>query len=123
MRMLVTGSTGFIGAALVRFLKANGQRVIRLVRATPQVPELEIQWDPVAGTIDRTRLNGLDAVIHLAGENIASGRWTPEKKATIRKSRLQVGKHDDQSPDSEKTSVGEQLPRTTPPEKHLRNKE
>ncbi|MGB4782110.1 TIGR01777 family oxidoreductase [Candidatus Methylomirabilis sp.] len=88
LHILVTGSTGFVGSALVPFLAAGGHRITRLVRVTPEHGIAEVQWDPEAGVIDTARLEGLDAVVHLAGENIATGRWTAEKKAKIRDSRV-----------------------------------
>lgn len=88
LNVLVTGSTGFVGSALVPFLLAAGHRVTRLVRATPRPGSAEVQWDPEAGVMDTARLEGLDTVVHLAGENIATGRWTAEKKAKIRDSRV-----------------------------------
>jgi uncharacterized protein len=88
LHVLVTGSTGFVGSALVPSLSAGGHRVTRLVRATPEHRIAEVQWDPEAGVMDTTRLEGLDGVVHLAGENIATGRWTAEKKTKIRDSRV-----------------------------------
>jgi len=87
MRILVTGSSGLIGSAVVRFLIAGGQNVVRLVRSRPPAGEAEVYWDPAEGRIDLARLEGLDAAIHLAGET-TSGRWTAEKKARIRDSRV-----------------------------------
>lgn len=87
MQILVSGSRGFIGSALVPFLTGQGHRVIRLIRATPAPGEAAIQWDPVAGTITPQGLEGLDAVVHLSGENIV-GRWTAQKKARIMESRV-----------------------------------
>lgn len=86
MTVLVTGSTGLLGSALVPFLTDQGHRVIRLVRKDPK-PD-EVRWHPEAGTIDTAGLEGLDAVVHLAGENIAEGRWNAAKKARIRDSRV-----------------------------------
>ncbi|MBI3615264.1 MAG: TIGR01777 family protein [Candidatus Omnitrophica bacterium] len=88
MKILVSGSSGLIGSALIPILNRRGDQVIRLVRHSPKGAEIEIQWDPVAGILDTTRLEGLDAVVHLAGDPIASGRWTPEKKIKIRDSRV-----------------------------------
>lgn len=88
MRILVSGSTGLIGSGLVSELSAAGHEVVRLVRGDPAEREREIRWDPAAGQIDRESLNGLDAAVHLAGENIAAGRWTAAQKARIRDSRV-----------------------------------
>lgn len=87
MNILVTGSTGLVGSAVVPFLTTGGHRVVRLVRGTARGPD-EVEWNPQAGTIDAAKLEGLDAVVHLAGENIATGRWNAAKKARIRDSRV-----------------------------------
>lgn len=87
MTILVTGSSGLIGSVLVPFLTTGGHRVTRLVRSQPRPGEMAVRWDPVAGTLETAGLVGLDAVVHLAGENLA-GRWTAEKKARIRDSRV-----------------------------------
>ena len=87
MRILVSGSTGLVGQPLVSFLTAAGHEVVRLVRSTPK-GDGEIYWDPAAGTIDGAALEGFDGVVHLAGENIAAGRWTAKQKARIRDSRV-----------------------------------
>ena len=87
MKILVSGSTGLVGSALVPFLSTGGHEVIRLVRGRPQPGEAAVPWDPQAGTIEAAGLEGLDAVVHLAGENVA-GRWTAAKKARIRSSRV-----------------------------------
>lgn len=88
MKILVSGSTGLVGSALVPFLVSGGHEVVRLVRGQPQLGATEVPWDPQAGTIEAAKLEGLDAVVHLAGENIA-GRWTAAKKARIRSSRVE----------------------------------
>lgn len=87
MNILVTGSTGLVGSAVVPFLTTGGHRVVRLVRGTARGPD-EVEWNPQAGTIDVAKLEGLDAVVHLAGENIATSRWNAAKKARIRDSRV-----------------------------------
>jgi uncharacterized protein (TIGR01777 family) len=84
MNVLVSGATGFIGSALIPELKAGGHRVNRLTR-TPRFGE-DIRWDPGGGVIEGD-LAGFDAVVHLGGESIAEGRWTPEKKRRILESR------------------------------------
>lgn len=88
-RVLVSGVSGPIGAALVPSLKANGATVTRLVRpgsSTVARDEVQIPWDP-ATPISAEAVSGFDAVIHLAGESIV-GRWTAAKKAEIRESRV-----------------------------------
>jgi uncharacterized protein (TIGR01777 family) len=89
MHILVTGSTGLIGSTLVPFLTTGGHQVTRLVRTAPRPGATEVYWQPETGSIATPGLEGLDAVVHLAGENIAAGRWSAEKKARIRDSRVQ----------------------------------
>lgn len=89
MKILVSGSTGLIGSALVPFLTAGGHSVTRLIRSQPRPGQATVHWDPAAGSIDSNALEGLDAVVHLAGENIAARRWTPAQKVRIRDSRVQ----------------------------------
>jgi uncharacterized protein len=86
LTVVVSGASGLIGRALTAFLGTAGHRVRRLVRGAVQGDD--IGWDPAAGRIDRTRLEGVDAVVHLAGENVSARRWTPEQKARIRESRV-----------------------------------
>jgi len=88
MHILVSGSSGLIGSALVSSLAAEGHRVSRLVRSDPKPSSGEVRWDPATGLIDASSLEGLETIIHLAGDPIAQGRWTPEKKAKIRDSRV-----------------------------------
>ncbi len=88
MNILVTGTSGLVGSALVPFLTARGQRVTRLVRRIPRQGAEEIFWDPEAGRIDAASLEGSEAVVHLAGESIAAGRWTAVKKKRILDSRV-----------------------------------
>jgi uncharacterized protein (TIGR01777 family) len=89
VNILVSGSSGLIGAALVPFLSAGGNTVVRLVRSRAEQTGPAVAWDPVAGTLDRAALEGFDAVVHLAGEDISSGTWTAAKKARIRDSRVE----------------------------------
>lgn len=87
LRILVSGSSGLIGSALIPFLTTNGHRVARLVRAGNPAADGAVAWDPAAGWIHAEGLEDFDAVIHLAGEGIASWRWNAEKRARIRDSR------------------------------------
>jgi uncharacterized protein (TIGR01777 family) len=88
MRIMLTGSNGLIGRALLPFLASDGHHVVRLVRSQTQAGDGQVLWDPAAGAIDTEKLEGLDAVVHLAGETIV-GRWTAQKKARILESRAQ----------------------------------
>jgi uncharacterized protein (TIGR01777 family) len=88
MNVLVTGSSGLIGSELVRFLTATGHSVTRVLRSPGPATGKAILWDPGSGQIDTAGLEGADAVVHLAGENIAAGRWNAEKKARIKDSRV-----------------------------------
>jgi uncharacterized protein len=86
MHIAVTGSTGLIGSALVRFLRAGGHTVTRVTRSGPNAPD-EIRWDIERGQLRAEDLRGVDAVVHLAGEGIAERRWTDEQKRRILESR------------------------------------
>lgn len=83
----ITGASGLIGSALTGALEAAGRRTLRLVRRPPRSSN-EVGWDPAADSLDRAALSGVDAVVHLAGENLASGRWTPERKRRLHDSRV-----------------------------------
>lgn len=84
MRVLMTGSGGLIGQALLSFLTTNGHTVVRLTRSP--ATGRHILWNPDAGTVNTDDLEDFGAIVHLAGETIV-GRWTPEKKARILESR------------------------------------
>ncbi len=96
-KIAVTGSTGLVGRHIIPFFWTQNAQVIRFLR--PQSDKSEIvkipggsepvaSWDPQAGEIDKAALNNLDALVHLSGENISSGRWTTEKKERLRESRM-----------------------------------
>ena len=87
MKVMLAGSSGLIGTALVRLLLDEGHEVLRLVRRAPAARD-EVQWDPVAGTMDTEALAGVEAVIHLGGASIAGQRWTEAYKQEIRDSRI-----------------------------------
>ena len=86
LRIAVTGASGFIGRSLVPFLTAGGHEVHRLVRSRARLTPGDVFWDPTRGEIDAAALDGVDAVIHLAGEQV-SERWTAQHKRAIRESR------------------------------------
>ncbi len=86
-RVAITGTSGLIGTALVGHLKSEGHTVQRLVRRKPVAPD-EVFWDPNAGTVDLAPLEGVDAVIHLAGAGVGDKRWSKKYKAQILNSRL-----------------------------------
>lgn len=85
MNVLISGATGLIGSALIPELEAGGHRITRLTRS-PKT-DYDVGWDPEAGTIDGD-LEGTEAVVHLAGESIAQGRWNDQKKKRIVDSRV-----------------------------------
>lgn len=87
MNIAISGSHGFIGSALIGSLQAAGHRVLPLVRGSSPV-EGGIAWSAEAAYVDTTKFEGMDAVVHLAGEPIP-GRWTAKKKARILESRVQ----------------------------------
>jgi uncharacterized protein (TIGR01777 family) len=87
MRVAITGASGLVGRELIAYLEQHGDFVTRVVRGKPASDE--IHWDPAKGEIDAAALEGFDGIIHLAGENIADGRWTAAKKARILDSRVQ----------------------------------
>jgi uncharacterized protein (TIGR01777 family) len=89
MKILVSGSHGLVGKALTHSLTGDGHEVVRLVRHERTFGTLEVEWHPDQGRIDAAHLEGIEAVVHLAGDNIAAGRWTGQKKQTIRESRVQ----------------------------------
>ncbi|WP_274557636.1 TIGR01777 family oxidoreductase [Streptomyces spiramyceticus] len=87
MRIAVTGSTGLIGSALVRSLRADGHEVVCLVRRPARTAE-EVTWDPKRQYVDADGLAGCEAVVHLAGAGVGDHRWTETYKKEIRDSRV-----------------------------------
>jgi len=92
MHVLVSGSSGMVGKALLEALRKNAHSATVLLRPDTRIPDDfkfgRVGWDPAKGYIDAEALHRLDAVVHLAGENIAAGRWTPARKAAILGSRV-----------------------------------
>jgi uncharacterized protein (TIGR01777 family) len=99
MRILVSGSTGFLGTALIDTLEREGHTIVRLVR--PDTGHRDaggdhaqtVRWDPVGGQFDATAAEGADALIHLAGASIADGRWNAARKNLLRTSRIDATRH------------------------------
>ena len=87
MKILIGGSHGLVGTALIKSLEAEGHEIFRLVRHAP-TSKTEVEWSPDRYSIALARIEGFDAVVNLAGESIAEGRWTDEKKRRIRESRV-----------------------------------
>ncbi|WP_431946370.1 TIGR01777 family oxidoreductase [Actinacidiphila sp. bgisy167] len=87
MRIAITGSSGLIGSTLVRSLRSDRHEVLRLVRREPSGPG-EVRWDPQGGTVDIAALEGVEAVVHLAGAGVGDHRWTDAYRRTIRDSRV-----------------------------------
>ena len=87
MKIAITGASGLIGSALVPHLRTQGHEVMRLVRR-PSTAADEITWDPKAGTVDLARLQGTEAVVHLAGAGVGDHRWTDDYKRQILDSRV-----------------------------------
>lgn len=88
MKILVSGSHGLVGRALIKELSSKGHDVARLVREVPPSNSPDVEWHPDREMIASGQMVSLDAVVHLAGESIASGQWTEEKKRRIRESRV-----------------------------------
>jgi uncharacterized protein (TIGR01777 family) len=99
MRILVSGSTGFLGTALIAALEREGHTIARLAR--PETKSRQsgktkgdtIRWDPVGGQFDAAGAEGADALVHLAGASIAGGRWNDSRKNLLRASRVDATRH------------------------------
>jgi uncharacterized protein len=86
LHVAVTGASGLVGSDLIPLLTTGGHKVTRMVRG--EAGDNEVSWDPTAESFDASSLDGVDAAVHLAGENIAGGRWTAAMKQKIRDSRV-----------------------------------
>jgi uncharacterized protein (TIGR01777 family) len=99
MRILVSGSTGFLGTALVETLEGQNHSIARLVRpgtsekSVGGVHAQALAWDPVTGRFDAAGAEGADVLIHLAGASIAGGRWNASRKELLRTSRTDATRH------------------------------
>lgn len=87
MKIIIAGSTGLVGSALIPVLRARGHEVGRLVRGTAKAPD-EIGWNPAEHELPLGLTEGVDAIVNLAGENVGAGRWTQARLERIRSSRL-----------------------------------
>lgn len=87
MDIAITGASGLIGTAVSAALRADGHRVVPVVRRPVADGERAVRWDPAGGTIDNAALQGIDAVVHLAGAGIGDKRWSDERKREILESR------------------------------------
>src|SRR2546423_14417120 len=86
MKIAIAGASGLVGSALIPRLESDGAEIIRLVRNSARGNEIE--WHPNQDEIEPGKLDGCDAIINLAGENVSEGRWTEEKKRRIHDSRV-----------------------------------
>lgn len=88
LKIAVTGASGFVGTALCALLSTGGHEVLRIGRGAVRAGDTDISWDPARGKLDASSLEGVNAIIHLAGAPIAE-RWTDDHKRAIRESRVQ----------------------------------
>jgi uncharacterized protein len=99
MRILVSGSTGFLGTSLIDALEREGHTILPLVRPdsgrrdAARVGKQTVPWDPVGGRFDAMGAEGADALVHLAGASIADGRWNAARKNLLRTSRIEATRH------------------------------
>jgi uncharacterized protein (TIGR01777 family) len=99
MRILVSGSTGFLGTSLIAALERDGHQIVRLMRPesaqreTSNARTQTVRWDPVAGQFDAEAAERADALVHLAGASIAGGRWSASRKNLLRTSRIEATRH------------------------------
>src|SRR5580700_5886093 len=88
MKVLISGGSGLVGAALTESLRSEGHTVAHLVRPGGAALEGDIRWDPASGFVNANAMEGADAVVNLNGASIGGGRWTPARKKILRTSRV-----------------------------------
>ena len=88
MKILISGASGLVGNALTRVFREKGYSVARFVRPGKVASACDVEWDPMAASVDVPAMEGADAVVNLNGASIGEGRWTPERKAILRSSRI-----------------------------------
>lgn len=99
MRILVSGSTGFLGSSLIDVLEREGHTILCLMRPDTRKGDANsaraqtVRWDPVRGEFDAVAAEGADALVHLAGASIADGRWNAARKILLRTSRIEATRH------------------------------
>ncbi len=99
MRILVSGSTGFLGSSLIDVLEREGHTILCLMRPDTRKRDANsaraqtVRWDPVRGEFDAVAAEGADALVHLAGASIADGRWNAARKILLRTSRIEATRH------------------------------
>jgi uncharacterized protein len=93
MRILMTGASGLVGTALAAELQAAGDTVNRFVRANANAAAGDVAWNPETGETNLAAAEGAEAVVNLAGASIGGGRWTPDRKALLRSSRVNLTEH------------------------------
>jgi uncharacterized protein (TIGR01777 family) len=90
MKVLISGSTGLVGAALSENLRRDGHEVARFVRPGEEIRVGDVRWDPQSREFNAAAADGADAVVHLAGASIADGRWNDARKLILRSSRVEA---------------------------------
>ncbi len=93
MRVLISGASGLLGSALAAALRRERHEVNALVRPGRTPAPGDVRWDPQSDQLDAEAMQGVEAVVHLAGSSIASGRWTPARKQLLRTSRVEATRH------------------------------
>ena len=88
MKILISGSSGLVGSALAKALEAEGHTVGGLLRPGRQLAACDVRWDPATGQLDAAAMEGVDAIVNLAGASIGEGRWTAARKKILRSSRV-----------------------------------